>query len=148
MNTKENTLFMWLAYAGAIPFVLCAGLMAIGYINLPLLGELAPIINTYSLVIIAFMAGIYWGLYLNGQSHSNLYLLIISNVLAITSWLAYLYIAMPVILLFYSFIFVLLLVIDFRLLSQGIITQRYFKTRSIVTMIVIASLTIGYAAFK
>ena len=83
---------MWLAYSGALPFVFCAALMALGHRHIALVGELSNIINTYSLVIIVFMSGIYWGLYFNGQIYQKSYLLIISNIITILSWLAFLFI--------------------------------------------------------
>ena len=143
---KENKLYMWLAYSGALPFVFCAALMALGHRHVALAGELPTIINTYSLVIIVFMSGIYWGLYLNGQISQNIYLLIISNIITILSWLAFLLISMPIVLLFYSVMFLILLIIDYKLLEENVITQNYFKTRMTVTSIVIASLLTGFSA--
>ena len=143
---KENKLYMWLAYYGALPFVFCAALMALGHRHVALAGELPTIINTYSLVIIVFMSGIYWGLYFNGQIYQKIYLLIISNIITILSWLAFLFISMPIVLLFYSVMFLILLIIDYKLLEENVITQNYFKTRMTVTAIVIASLLTGFSA--
>ena len=137
---------MWLAYAGAIPFVFCAALMALGHSHITMIGELATILNTYSLVIIVFMSGIYWGLYFIGHIYPRNYLLIISNIIAILSWFAFLFLDMPIVLLFYSVMFLLLVGIDYKLLEEDVITQNYFKTRLIVTAIVIASLMIGFSA--
>ena len=137
---------MWLAYSGALPFVFCAALMALGHHHIALAGELATIINTYSLVIIVFMSGIYWGLYFNGQVYQKIYLLIISNIITILSWLAFLFIGMPIILLYYSVMFLILLIIDYKLLEENVITQNYFKTRMTVTAIVIASLLTAFSA--
>ena len=137
---------MWLAYSGALPFVFCAALMALGHRHIALAGELPTIINTYSLVIIVFMSGIYWGLYFNGQIYQKIYLLIISNIITILSWFAFLFIGMPIVLLFYSVMFLILLIIDYKLLEESVITQNYFKTRMTVTAIVIASLLTGFSA--
>lgn len=143
---NESKLYMWLAYSGALPFVFCAALMALGHRHIALAGELPTIINTYSLVIIVFMSGIYWGLYFNGQIYQKIYLLIISNIITILSWLAFLFIGMPIVLLFYSVMFLILLIIDYKLLEENVITQNYFKTRMTVTAIVIASLLTGFSA--
>lgn len=143
---NESKLYMWLAYSGALPFVFCAALMALGHRHIALAGELSTIINTYSLVIIVFMSGIYWGLYFNGQIYQKIYLLIISNIITILSWFAFLFIGMPIVLLFYSVMFLILLIIDYKLLEENVITQNYFKTRMTVTAIVIASLLTGFSA--
>lgn len=143
---NESKLYMWLAYSGALPFVFCAALMALGHRHIALAGELPTIINTYSLVIIVFMSGIYWGLYFNGQIYQKIYLLIISNIITILSWFAFLFIGMPIVLLFYSVMFLILLIIDYKLLEENVITQNYFKTRMTVTAIVIASLLTGFSA--
>lgn len=143
---NESKLYMWLAYSGALPFVFCAALMALGHRHVALAGELPTIINTYSLVIIVFMSGIYWGLYFNGQIYQKIYLLITSNIITILSWLAFLFISMPIVLLFYSVMFLILLIIDYKLLEENVITQNYFKTRMTVTAIVIASLLTGFSA--
>lgn len=140
----NNKLYMWLAYAGALPFIFCAVLISTGYNHLHLFGELSTILNAYSLVIVVFMAGIYWGLYLNQNQVGNIYLLLISNMIAILTWLAFLYISMPLTLLFYSVVFAILLIIDNGLLRCGIINREYFVTRCLVSAIVISCLLIAY----
>lgn len=141
---KNNKLYMWLAYAGALPFIFCAVLITAGYSHAYMVGELSTIISSYSLVIVVFMAGIYWGLHFSQNHVTTINLLLISNIIAILTWLAYLIINMPLTLLMYSAVFVLLLIIDYRLLRYNLISKEYFSTRCIVSAVVISCLLISY----
>lgn len=61
---NQKHLYFYLAYAGAIPFLLCAILFAFKIQKIPILGNLQTVISTYSLVIASFMAGTHWGQHL------------------------------------------------------------------------------------
>jgi hypothetical protein len=129
-----------LTLAGVIPFALPALLYLLGISQLPLLGALQPVVASYGLVILSFMAGVHWGQVIHKPSWHLL--LIISNVITLGGWFAFL--AGNATLLWCVLIlgFVALLLVDQRLLVAGVITPAYWRLRMAVTAIVVIALLI------
>ena len=142
----NNHFYTWLAYLGALPFVLCALLITNDHLHIYSLYNTFDVINSYALVITIFMSGIYWGISLAREEPGLRALLPVSNIITVLVWLTYLFLNSPYILLVYVVAFMFLVLIDFRLRKAGIITAYYFKLRCGVTAIVLASLLLTFVS--
>jgi len=131
-----------LAGLGALPFLVSSLLLTLGVYNLPLLGNTAEILRSYSLAIAVFMCGIHWGQYLQDSQARNLNLLMVSNALTLVCWLGFLMASFVVYFVIVIAVFVALLWVDYRLHKAGRITARYFRMRLAVTAVVCASLAL------
>ena len=145
---NDIRLYSWLAYLGAVPFVIPAILILLGYREIALVGDLIYLLTSYGLVIIVFMSGIHWGNYLIKKPAGGVNLFLTSNIITISVWLSFLYLPIGYTLLFYSVAFALLLFLDYYLLIHNLLTKDYFKLRGIVTGMVIFSLLITIATVK
>lgn len=139
-----KNIFPYLTYAGAIPFILCAVLLGSDIQELPILGSVERILSVYALMISSFLAGAHWGqhlLMMNGLWSRSLP--ISSNIIAILLWLGFLILSFKMLVAMFVTAFIILLMIDYRLFKLDIITRHYFKTRMLVSAIVIISLIIS-----
>ena len=140
-------LYPYLTYAGVIPFMLCAVFLLLpieARAWLPFFFSAKVALSTYALAIASFLAGSHWGqhFYLDGVWRISLPLA--SNAIVIVIWLGFLTLPSDSLLLaLYVAAFALLLVIDQRLFRAGLITRHYFKTRCIITTLVIATLLVS-----
>lgn len=132
-----------LAGLGALPFMLGSLLLALGVNELPALGSTTEIVRSYSLTIAVFLCGIHWGQYLHDTRARDLNLLIISNVLTVICWLAFLAVTPAAFLVIVVATFLALLGIDHRLQQAGVITAAYFRMRLAVTAVVCGSLVLA-----
>ncbi len=137
---KMEKTYRTLAYLGALPFMACAGLQALDVAPLKILGPHVDVALTYGLVIMSFMAGTHWGLYLNASKPAPVNLFITSNAITIVMWALYLAAGTVITLVGFIFGFLALLWIDYRLAQAGIITAAYYKVRVGVSALVVASL--------
>ena len=140
-------IYQYLSYAGALPFVFCA-LCFIKDIHIfPLLGYVDSILSSYGLVISSFMAGSHWGQHLNLSGKWRIYLPIFSNINTILLWLSFIIFSFKILFFILVISFLAQLLIDHKLYQGGVISYEYFRTRFLVTLIVISSLIIsGYYA--
>ncbi len=136
-------LYPYLTYAGVLPFTICSTCLALGIEVIPLLGATEKILRVYSLVIITFMAGSHWGQHLHLDNKWRCYLPILSNILTIALCLGFLTLPFQPLLATFVATLLILLIIDQRLFQHGFITRQYFRTRCLVTAIVIATLIIA-----
>ena len=136
-------IYPYLTYAGAIPFVICAIALTLDIRQLPWLGSIEKTLIVYALVIANFLAGAHWGQHLHLQGKWSRALPISSNILAIVLWLAFLVLSFKFLIIAFVTAFVILLLIDLKLLQDKLISYQYFQTRSLVTAIVILSLIIS-----
>ena len=136
----ESRLYAWLAYLGVIPFLLASLMISFGYSNFISLTNLAYFLSSYSLVIVVFMAGIHWGQYISNEKARELSLLLTSNIITLIAWFAFLLASTIFALITYCLLFSILLAIDSKLAARRIISIHYFRTRLVVTCVVIFSL--------
>ena len=141
-NTKLYTL---LALSGTIPFIAAALLPMLGYDSLPHLGPLVQLVASYGLAIVCFLAGAHWGIYLSGRSDPSLSLFVFSNAIFLAVWFAYVGSDVKMAIGMQILAFLILLFIDLRLRSGGVISATYFRVRTVATLIVIISLSIVIA---
>ena len=133
---KFQKITILLMYAGCLPFIFCSVSLMLGFQILPYLGDITKILQFYTLVIASFMAGTHWGQYLIVEDKSLYYLPGFSNLVAIFIWFAA--ILMPIGWFIFSsiLVFILLLIIDYKMAQKKLFSKSYFRVRLIVTTIV------------
>lgn len=127
-----------LAALGAIPFIAAvlahfAGVAEYHTTSLSL---------TYGAVIISFLSGIHWGVYLTHSQETRINLLISSNLLAILAWLSLLFLVPVTQYLIQITCFIILVLIDRRLTIDGVIERWFYQLRKHITLLVVACLLI------
>ena len=142
---QDSKIYSALALAGTIPFIGCAMLPMLGYDSLPRLGPLDQLVASYGLAIVCFLAGAHWGTYLSGRSADSLNLLVISNVIFLAVWFAFVGAGIKSALVTQIFAFLTLLFIDLRLRAADVISATYFRVRTTATIIAVVSLLIVVA---
>ena len=135
--------YLYLTYAGLLPFIICSTCLALDIKVFPLLGATEKLLSIYSLVITTFMAGSHWGQHLNLDNKWSYYLPKLSNVLIIALFLGFLVLPFKLLLAAFIATLLILLVIDKKLVQHGLITKQYFHTRCLVTAIVVVTLIIS-----
>ncbi len=139
---ESRKLYSLLTYAGALPFVGCALMPFIGLQELWNLGSYDYIAAAYGLAIVCFLCGAHWGTYLYQRARAPDNLFITSNVIVVACWFAFLMAAKAITLFVLILAFLCLLFIDYRLLKVGLLTDYYFRMRTIATVIAVISLAI------
>ncbi len=137
----NDRLYALLAYSGTLPFVACTFLLAAGAPDINGFNNWAEIAAGYGLAIVAFMAGVHWGMYMQPSPSSPLNLLLTSNALTVAVWLTFVLAPTSVSLIATGLAFALLLGIDYRLADAGMMAPAYLVLRRNVTCIVIVMLT-------
>ncbi len=141
---KQFAFTNFLPIAGALPFVFCAILLALGVKDLGVLGRVETVMLSYGLAIVSFMAGVHWGQYLAGV-RTRVNLLVASNVVTLAAWFGFLVLPKIHFCLLLIVLLIVLNSIDGHLRDEGAISPDYAKTRMVVTILVCISL--GLAAF-
>lgn len=139
---QETKTYTALALAGTIPFIACALLPLLGYDSIRYLGSLDKVVASYGLAIICFLSGAHWGTYLSGRSADSLNLFITSNVIFLAVWFAYVGADMKWAIGTQVLAFLTLLFIDLRLKRSDVISNAYFRVRSVATLIATISLLV------
>ena len=137
-------IFPFLTYAGALPFIICTMYLYMDIYKIPILGPVKSVLSIYGLVITSFLAGAHWGQHLNVHKEQWQYFLsIVSNIIAVMLWFSFLVLSFKMLMGMFVVAFIVLLIIDYWLYLENVITRYYFQTRLFVSVIVIISLTIS-----
>ncbi|WP_223789289.1 DUF3429 domain-containing protein [Marinicella meishanensis] len=145
MNTVRKP--TWLTYLGALPFLYALAVAAYGFFDLnAVLGtELRfarfksyMVAHTYGAVIVAFLAGIQWGVSLNQPTDQQYF--IISNVLALMAWFSLFAFASLMGMLLITVAFLLALWVDRHAHQQGMIPTWFWRLRLRITVLVVTTL--------
>ncbi len=136
-----------LTYMGVIPF-LCATFISLSpYLNLPESMEISfpgykarALMHSYAVVILAFLAGIQWGVCLNGQKPTPF--LLISNVIALTAWFSLIIFANKIALAILLAGYVLALFTDGMAFKNQLIPGWFWQLRKKASIIVCATILI------
>lgn len=139
---RNDKLYTALALAGTLPFIASALLLLLGTNSLPVLGLVDAVVASYGLAIVCFLAGAHWGMYLAGRSVDALNLFIISNVIFLAAWFAYIGASVKVAIAMQVIAFLALLYVDKRLAAGDVISAGYFRLRMLATTIAIVSLVV------
>ena len=142
-NRKFFSLYPYLSYAGALPFLLISGLFILQIKTIAVLGNLETILSSYSLIIAVFMSGSLWGLHLKRADQWLIWLPLISNFNAISLWFGYLIFSFKNFILLVIINLLMLILLDRKLAHAQIIESQYYQLRLIVTLIVVTSLLIS-----
>ena len=138
-----KNLYLYLTYAGALPFIICAACLALDIKFIPGLGATEQVLSVYALIIATFIAGSYWGQHLHLKNKWQYYLPILSNVIVIALWFGFLTLSFKLLTAIFVAAFLILLVIDQRLFRHNLITRQYFQMRCLATTIVVSTLVIS-----
>jgi hypothetical protein len=139
---QDTRIYTALALAGTIPFLAAALLPLLGHDSLPLLGPLDQLVASYGLAIVCFLAGAHWGTCLGGRRRDSLNLFVISNVIFLVAWFAYVGAGVKTAIGIQIFAFLALLLIDRRLRHDDAISAAYLRVRSVATLVATVSLFI------
>ncbi|MDM3872487.1 DUF3429 domain-containing protein [Porticoccus sp. W117] len=137
-------LYTYLAYLGALPFVLCALCLLFGVYSLPYVGDVQVLLSTYGLVIASFMAGSLWGQQFQADQQWARSIGLLTNIVTVGVWLGYLLLPLSAFLRLLVIAFVGLLVMDRKQFQLGHISKTYFSTRCGVTAVVSAALVVSF----
>lgn len=132
---KKN--YPFLTYSGTIPFIVSAFWLLLYGDNLSWPGAVKNIMCSYALVIAVFLAGAHWGQHLHLKGKWCSVLSILSNVIVLVLWLAFLLLPFKWLMAVFIVAFLVLLFIDYHLFKHDEITPDYFQTRCYATLIVI-----------
>lgn len=139
---KTPGLYTSLAFAGATPFLAGALLPLFGIDAIAPLGRLDALVSSYGLAIICFLAGVHWATHLLRGADIRVNLLVSSNVVFLVVWIAFIIADIAWVLGTQIAAFIVLLLIDYRLLGIGVISADYFRVRSIATTLAVLSLSL------
>lgn len=136
MNKQQVKLASILTTLGALPFVgavaaQLAGISAYhtSYFSL-----------TYGAVILSFLGGMHWGVFLSQAHVTRINLLVSSNLFALLAWLSLLMLVPLTQYLIQITCFVALLLIDRKLAADGMIERWFYNLRKQVTLVVVLCL--------
>ncbi|GAB2876120.1 DUF3429 domain-containing protein [Microbulbifer echini] len=135
-SVVDTRLFDALAYLGLCPFVIGLLIELVGVSFLGIDGRL--FFSAYSAVILSFLCGIWWGGALNRPGHPHrMALVFLSNLVALAGWVALLLYqtvwGLPILAVGFAFVAWM----EARLNPNLPGREQYFRTRGIVTYLVI-----------
>jgi len=143
-NSPPYPLLMPLTLAGAIPFAVCAFGV---WLHWPLGFNPFYVSVVYAAIILSFIGGIHWGLFLQPK-RPKAWVIVSSNLLALFGWLGSMaFQAVPTdVYLFFILSFVTAFWIDFKLYKAGFLTRSFYRLRQIITPIIAICLLMLAAA--
>lgn len=137
MKKSDVNLARILTYSGTLPLVACVVL-----IFAPIAGVDGNLLaKTYGAVILSFLCGIHWAVFLFFAEKCPHQLLISSNVLALLAWCSLLGIDQRIAFALQALCFLILFVLDFRLHRAGILPEWFYNLRRNATVIVVVCLS-------
>ena len=136
-----NKAFIYLSYAGLIPFVLLTILLFIDINPLSSLVSVQNVLSVYGILIASFVAGSHWGISLSLPEDLHLtFIVILTNIIAILLWLGFLFLSFRMLLLMLISIFIIELISDYIIYSKHATDKIYMKSRFYVSSILIITL--------
>ena len=136
MNKKNHsTLAITLTYSGTLPLIGSVFLIYFPLANIDAL----RIAATYSTMILSFLCGIHWAIYLFFSEKCPRNLLLTSNIIALLAWASLLLIS-PMTLLLQALSFLYLLTLDLKILGAGLYPDWFYRLRRNATIIVVLCL--------
>lgn len=127
-----------LTYSGTLPLVASA----IGIYFSANGFDSALIARTYAAIIISFLCGIHWAVYLFLAEKCPRNLLITSNVIALLAWASLLATHQSIAIVLQTLCFLYLLTLDLKLRDAGIIPEWFYSLRRNATIIVVLCLSV------
>lgn len=136
MNKPQIKLATTLTCLGAIPFIAAVCAQVLGYDAL----QLRFFSLSYGAVIISFLSGMHWGIYLMQAQATRINLLITSNVFALLAWASLLLVIPSLQYGLQIVCFVVLFFIDRALTANGMLERWFYQLRQRITTVVIVCL--------
>lgn len=137
MKTRDRQLAGILTYSGTLPLVGCVVLLFA-----PLAGVDGKLVAlAYAAVILSFLCGIHWAVFLFFSEKCPNNLLITSNIVALLAWASLLVAHHELTLAFQGLCFLALFALDFKLRNAGLLPEWFYHLRRNATIIVVFCLT-------
>lgn len=136
----RQTVYSALMLLGLVPFVACAFLPVFGVEEVSRLGRLDELASSYSVAILCFLTGIHWATQLYNEDAAPPNLFIVSNVIFLIVWVAYVASELQWALGTQLLAYPLLLAVDFQLFGKRLISQNYLRMRVVATALACFSL--------
>jgi hypothetical protein len=138
MKQSQITLANVLTYSGTLPLIASAVCICF-----PINGvDSSLIARTYGAIIISFLCGIHWAVYLFFAEKCPRNLLITSNVVALLAWASLLATHQLLAIILQALCFLYLLTLDLKLRDAGILPQWFYSLRRNATIIVVLCLAV------
>jgi len=136
MKKTDTRLAQILTYGGTLPLVACVVLSFA-----PIAGIDSNLFaRTYSAIIISFLCGIHWAIFLFFAEKCSHNLLITSNVIALLAWCSLLGLDQQITYIFQAVCFLILLMLDSKLRNAGVLPEWFYHLRRNATVIVVSCL--------
>ena len=144
----NKAIYQLLTYLGGLPFIFCTVLLQIDIKTIPIFGDVETMLSSYTVIILAFMFGILWGLKSNinnliDDSVIPINIFMVSALATTVTWLCYLLLSFDLFLIYSIGLYLFLLFLDNRLFQYNIISIHYFYLRRNITVIVVICLAIN-----
>lgn len=137
MKNKDLALARMLTYLGTLPLVGCVAL-----IFAPITGlDSAVVASAYAAVIVSFLCGIHWAVFLFFSEKSPTNLLVTSNIVALVAWGSLLVNNHAIAFVLQCLCFLTVFMLDFKLHRAGILPEWFYSLRRNATVIVVICLT-------
>jgi hypothetical protein len=136
----DERIYSALMLLGAVPFLACALLPAVGVDELGRLGMLDQLASSYGLAILCFLTGVHWATRLYNPVAGPINLFVGSNVVFLAVWIAYVSSSLKLALATQLLAFLLLLAVDVQLMRVGRISRHYLQMRFVATALACFSL--------
>lgn len=138
MNEKNILTARVLTYSGIIPFLFLGMAVALHVSGL----DYSLALFAYGAVIISFLCGIHWAVFLFFSQKCSRNLLLHSNVITLLGWLSVLPFKPHLTFSLQILIFIYLMILDRELYRNKIIPSWFFQLRLNATLIVVLILII------
>jgi len=136
-STSKEIVARLLTYGGVLPFLFLPCYRLLTGSSTFLAVDVQTLLMTYGAVIVSFVAGIHWGVFLFRQCSLNLFLH--SNIVALLSWLSLLSTLLwGVVILLFCFVY--LLWIDTVLVRQQLLEPWFYRLRVHASVMALLSL--------
>lgn len=136
MNKQQVKLASILTTLGALPFVAAVAAQLAGVSTF----HTSHFSLTYGAVILSFLGGMHWGVFLSQAHVARINLLVSSNLFALLAWLSLLMLVPLTQYLIQITCFLALLLIDRKLAADGMIERWFYNLRKHVTLVVVVCL--------
>jgi hypothetical protein len=136
MKPPTHALAIILTYSGTLPLIACA---VLSFLPQPEI-DVMMFARTYSAIIVSFLCGIHWAVYLFFAEKCSRNLLITSNLVALIVWLLLLSTNSLLTTMLQIVCFLYLLTLDLRLHNAGLLPEWFYRLRRNATVIVVLCL--------
>lgn len=136
MNKHQIQLAKILTILGALPFIGAVAAQAMGADDV----HVRYFSLTYGAIIVSFLSGMHWGLFLSQARLTRTNLLVTSNIIALLAWGSLLLFSASLQYVLQMLCFITLLLIDRKLTNEGILERWFFELRNRISLLVVMCL--------